>query len=70
MIESPLTKFNKRGRERYEACDDEGGEMKKQGVSRRATSKRDDYVSEGKTSAAGRSADRADRRDRGTACGG
>ena len=47
MIESPLIKFKKRGRERCEACDDEGGEMKKQEVSRSATSKRDDYVSEG-----------------------
>ena len=47
MIESPLIKFKKRGHERYEACDDEDGEMKKQEVSRSATSKRDDYVSEG-----------------------
>ena len=46
-IERPLIKFKKRGRERYEACDDEDGEMKKQEVSRSATSKRDDYVSEG-----------------------
>ena len=38
MIESPLIKFKKRGCERYEACDDEGGEMKKQGVSRSASS--------------------------------
>ncbi len=38
------------------------GEMKKQGVSRSATSEWDDYVSEGKTSANGRSDVWADRR--------
>ncbi len=47
MIESPLIKFNRRGRERYEACDDEDGEMSKQEELRSDSSEQGDHCLRG-----------------------
>ena len=47
MIESPLIKFKKRGRERYEACDDEDGEMSKQEELRSDSSEQGDHCLRG-----------------------